>query len=312
MRDRSNVRHLSRPATVKEWLFRLRYTLARRTVQLAILAGFIGTAHWGWRVFGKPLLAGDLSASRLAGLIPLSDPFALLQKLCAGLMPEAPLMAGALLVLVFYWIAGGRSFCAWACPMNLVTDAAESLRSTLSLQTDWLRLNHRVRYGVAAGALLASAATGTAAFEWVSPQAVLWREIVWGAGLAGVSVVLGVFALDLLVVRRGWCGHLCPLGAFWSCVGKISPTRVTFDDQRCTRCGDCLSVCPEPQVIRFKEAGERGFFTGAECTLCGRCIAVCPEDALAVGLRPLKKRTVAIHPVNDAIPSSKNEQGENK
>lgn len=311
MRDRSNVRHLSRPATVKEWLFRLRYTLARRAVQLAILAGFIGTAHWGWRVFGKPLLAGDLSASRLAGLIPLSDPFALLQKLCAGLMPEAPLMAGALLVLVFYWIAGGRSFCAWACPMNLVTDAAESLRSTLGLQTDWLRLNHRVRYGVAAGALLASAATGTAAFEWVSPQAVLWREIVWGAGLAGVSAVLGVFALDLLVVRRGWCGHLCPLGAFWSCVGKISPTRVTFDDQRCTRCGDCLSVCPEPQVIRFKEAGERGFFTGAECTLCGRCIAVCPEDALAVGLRPLK-RTVAIHPVNDAIPSSKNEQGENK
>ncbi len=311
MRDRSNVRHLDRPATAKAWLFRLRYTLARRTVQLAILAGFIGTAHWGWRVFGKPLLAGDLSASRLADLIPLSDPFALLQKLCAGLVPEAPLLAGALLVLVFYWIAGGRSFCAWVCPMNLITDAAESLRTTLGIQTDWLRLNHRVRYGVAAGALLASAATGTAAFEWASPQSVLWREIVWGTGLAGVSAVLGVFALDLLMVRRGWCGHLCPLGAFWSCVGKVSPTRVTFDNSCCTRCGDCLSVCPEPQVIRFKEASARGFFNGAECTLCGRCIAVCPENALKIGLRPFK-RTVAILPAIEEFSASKNEKGENK
>ena len=309
MHDRSNVHHLERPTGLREWLWRLRYTLARRVVQLAILAGFIGTAHWGWRLFGKPLLSGDLSASRIADFIPLSDPFALLQKLCAGLLPEAPLLVGALVVLAFYWIAGGRSFCAWVCPMNMVTDAADSLRTTIGLKTDWLRLNHRVRYGVAAGVLIASAATGTAAFEWLSPQAVLWREAVWGLSLAGAAVILGIFALDLLMVRRGWCGHLCPLGAFWSCVGKTSLTRVRFDESRCTRCGDCLAVCPEPQVISFKDAARRGSFTGAECTLCGRCIAICPEDALSIGIRPLKH--TAPLPSNTESNAPKNTKGEN-
>ena len=292
MRDNERpVRHLDPPHGITERLHRARFTIARRLVQLSIIALFAGTAHLGWRLLKHPLLAGDLSTSSIASFITLSDPFALLQKLCAGLVPEMPLIVGALLVLAFYCIAGGRSFCAWVCPMNIVTDAADWLRTRLGIKTDWLRINHRVRYGIAAGCLIASAATGSAAFEWVSPQAMLWRELVWGFGLSGLCAVLGIFALDLLMVRRGWCGHLCPLGAFWSAVGKTSVTRVRFDNTRCTRCGDCIAACPEPQVINFREAAKKGFFTGAECTLCGRCIAVCPEKAVVIGIRPLKSGT---------------------
>ena len=292
---RPPIRHLALPATFSEHVKRLRFTLARRVVQLALLAFFIGTAHFGWRVFGKPLLAGDLSASLVAGLVPLADPFAVLQRLCAGQWPDVSLILGALLILSFYWLTGGRSFCAWVCPMNMVTDGADWLRTKLGIKTDWLRMNHRVRYGVAAGSLIASAVTGTAAFEWMSPQALLWRETVWGMSLSGAAVVLGIFALDLLMIRRGWCGHLCPLGAFWAVVGRASPLKVTFDDAKCSHCGDCAVVCPEPQVINLKKMAEQGFVTGAECTLCGRCLTVCPEDALHFGLRP-RRPAVPIHP----------------
>lgn len=292
---RPPIQHLAQPASLSERLKRLRFTLARRVVQLALLALFIGTAHFGWRLFGKPLLAGDLSASLIAGTIPLADPFATLEHLCAGQWPDVSLILGALFILVFYWLAGGRSFCAWVCPMNMVTDAADWLRVKFGIKTDWLRMNHRVRYGVAAGSLIASAATGTAAFEWLSPQALLWREAVWGMSLAGAAVVFGIFALDLLMVRRGWCGHLCPLGAFWSVVGFASPLKVTFDDAKCSRCGDCAVVCPEPQVINLKKMAERGFVTSGECTLCGRCLTVCPEDALHFGLRP-RHPAIPIHP----------------
>ncbi len=307
--NRPPIRHLPAPASLGERLKRLRFTIARRVVQLSILALFIGTAHLGWRLVGKPLLAGDLSASLMAGLVPLADPFALLQKLFALQWPEMPLIVGALLVLAFYWFAGGRSFCAWVCPMNMVTDAADWLRVKSNLKTDWMRLNHRIRYGVAAGCLAASAVTGTAAFEWVSPQAVLWREAVWGLSFGGLAVVFGIFALDLLMVRRGWCGHLYPLGAFWSVVGRTSPLRVTFDDTRCSRCGDCAVVCPEPQVINLKTMAEKGFVAGAECTLCGRCLTVCPEDALNIGLRP-RRRSIPICPeprsnVSKAVGDSK-------
>lgn len=257
----------------------------RRLVQLCILGLFIGTARLGWTLLGAPLLAGDFSSSLLAGLIPLSDPFAFVQKLCAGHAPELTMAAGSAIVLAIYIIAGGRAFCAWVCPMNIVTDAAASLRSKAGIRSDWLRVHRNTRYALAVGALIASAVTGTAAFEWVSPQAFLWREAIWGVGLGFFAAVLGVFALDLLVVQRGWCGHLCPLGAFWSVIGRAGLIKPIFVDARCTRCADCLKVCPEPQVINFKDAAARGMIASGECTSCGRCAAACPENAIVFAPR---------------------------
>ena len=257
----------------------------RRTVQLAVLALFIGTTRLGWTLAGEPLLSGDLSSSLFAGTVPLADPFALLQKLFAGHAPELTMIAGALLILGFYIIVGGRAFCAWVCPMNIVTDAAASMRAKLGIRSDWLRIHRNVRYGIAAGALIASCVTGAAAFEWISPQAFIWREAVWGIGMGFFAAVIGVFALDALLLQRGWCGHLCPLGAFWSVVGNAGLIKPVFIDRRCTRCGDCLKVCPEPQVINFKQAAACGIIASGECTSCGKCAAVCAENAIVFAPR---------------------------
>ncbi len=279
------VRHFTAPRTIGGWLRYLRFTIARRVLQLALLGLFIGTARCGWTLFGEPLLSGDFTSSLIAGVIPLSDPFAALQKLAAGHRPELVLLAGSALVLLFYILAGGRSFCAWVCPMNIVTDAAAWARGRLGIRTGLVQVDRRARYFIALGCLAASALTGAAAFEWVSPQAFLWREAVWGLGMGFVSAVLGVFALDLLLVKRGWCGHLCPLGAFWACVGRAGVVKPLFQADRCTRCGDCLKVCPEPQVISFRDMDRTGFIRAGACTNCGRCVAVCPEEALRFGLR---------------------------
>lgn len=84
-------------------------------------------------------------------------------------------------------------------------------------------------------------------------------------------------------MHNGWCGHLCPLGAFWSLAGRASPrplVTIAFTDANCTRCADCLRVCPEKQIIRFKDMAQTGRIPSGECLNCGRCIEVCPEDAL--------------------------------
>ncbi|MCK7544105.1 ferredoxin-type protein NapF [Marinobacter bryozoorum] len=53
----------------------------------------------------------------------------------------------------------------------------------------------------------------------------------------------------------------------------------TGDDftDACTRCGDCVTACPE-QVLA---PGDGGFpqvvFRGEGCTFCGECAAACPE-----------------------------------
>lgn len=280
------------------FLHRYRWTIARRIVQIAALTLFIGTVRLGWTLFGRPILSGDFTSSKILDLVPLSDPFAALQKLFAWQPLPLSMIAGSVIVLGVYWLLGGRSFCAWMCPMNLVTDLASFLRNKFHLRTDLVRIDPRVRYAIAIGCLVASLATGTAAFEWVSPQAFLWREAIWGIGLGFFAAVFGVFSLDLLLIKRGWCGHLCPLGAFWSVVGKAGVIKPLFDADRCTRCGKCIPICPEPQVLNLNKAGERGFVAGGECTNCGRCVEVCSDRALFFGPR------FAAHP---ALPSNKKE-----
>lgn len=262
-----------------------RYILARRTTQIGMLLLFFGTFHWGWMLFGQPLLSGNPSASMLLGTVPLGDPFATLQILISGQTLESTVLIGAGIVLLFYGLVGGRVWCAWFCPVNIVTDAAAWLRARLGIR-DAFHVSRQLRYYVLALALLLSAITGIAAFEWVSPISITHRGVVYGLGL-GWMALLGIFLFDLAVLRHGWCGHLCPLGAFYGLLGKLALLRVAFDKPTCTHCGECARVCPEPQVLNFKKAGEVGLISPGECSNCGRCIPVCPEDSLSFQFRPM-------------------------
>ena len=269
-----------------------RLLILRRVVQFGILLLFFGTAHWGWEATQDvPLLSGNLSASEFAGVIPMADPFAALQIFLTGHVLRAESLIGAALVLGFYALVGGRVFCAWVCPVNPVTDLAGWLRQRLPIPT-LFALNRNLRYFVLAAALILSAVAGVAAFEWVSPVGMTHRGIVFGMGL-GFLALIAIFLFDLLILRNGWCGHLCPLGAFWSVVGKTALIRVRFDRESCTRCGECARVCPEPQVLNLKRLDQTGYVAAGECSNCGRCTGLCPEGSLNFDLRPLLRRHAA-------------------
>ena len=274
---RKPVRLYTPPASFGGRLWGWRYLILRRVTQIGILLMFFGTLHWGWQFMGAPLLRGNLSASDFIGVVPLADPFAVLQQLVGGHWLHTTVLLGAAILLLFYVIAG-RVFCAWVCPMNMVTDLASWLRSKLAIN-DLFRLSRSTRYWILAMALVLSALMGVAAFEWVSPISMLHREIIYGVGL-GLTAALGIFILDLLILKHGWCGHLCPLGAFYGLLGKKAWLRVRFDDRSCTRCGECARVCPEPHVLNLRKAAEKGRVDFGECTNCARCIPICPEDSL--------------------------------
>jgi ferredoxin-type protein NapH len=268
----------------KGWVRSHQWLLARRAVQFAVLALFLA-GPW----FGYWIVKGNLNFSLTLGVLPLADPYVLLQSLVAGHHhPERNVLIGAALILIMYFLAGGRAYCAWVCPVNVVTDAAHWLRTRLGVRGG-ARLSHAARYWIAGMTLALASITGTIAWELVNPVSMLHRGIIFGIG-AGWIVIAAVFLLDLFVAERAWCGHLCPVGAFYSVLGKFSPLRVSAVRRaQCNDCADCYAVCPEPLVIKPALKGaDRGagpVILSPNCTNCGRCIEVCSKDVFAFATR---------------------------
>jgi ferredoxin-type protein NapH len=46
----------------------------------------------------------------------------LFSNVCCWCFDTVDILLGHLLVLFFYGIVGGRAFCSWVCPINIVTD----------------------------------------------------------------------------------------------------------------------------------------------------------------------------------------------
>lgn len=266
----------------KGWWRAHTWLLLRRASQLGILALFLA-GPWA----GIWIVKGTLSFSHTLDTLPLADPHMLLQSLLTGQVPERRALIGVAIVLVFYVLVGGRSFCAWVCPVNLVTDAANWMRGRLGLKGG-AHLSRNVRFWLLATTLLLAALTGTLAWEMANPVSMLHRGLIFGMG-AGWLVIAAIFLFDLFVMRHGWCGHLCPVGAFYSLIGRASMTRVRLPERSaCNDCMDCFAVCPEQQVIRpaLKAiGGHPPVILDAQCTNCGRCIDVCSKEVFRFGGR---------------------------
>ncbi|MBZ0132339.1 MAG: quinol dehydrogenase ferredoxin subunit NapH [Rhodocyclaceae bacterium] len=266
----------------KGWLGAHKWLLARRVSQLGILALFLlGPLAGVW------IVKGNLTFSYTLDFLPLTDPYILLQTLLTGHLPETKAIVGVFIVLVLYALVGGRVFCSWVCPVNMVTDAAAWLRERLGIKGG-AHVSRETRYWILAMTLVLALATGTLAWELVNPVSMFHRGIIFGIGAAW-AIIFAVFLFDLFVMKDGWCGHLCPVGAFYSLIGKVSLLRtVAVERAACNDCLDCFVVCPEPQVIRPALKGVDGAgpaILAANCTNCGRCIDVCSKDVFAFGSR---------------------------
>ncbi len=104
----------------------IKYLILRRFVQIGLLFLYAMGNYYGWKV-----LQGNLSSSKLFDAIPLSDPFATLQIISTGVMVGINVVVGALIISLFYGLIGGRAFCSWVCPVNMITDLAAWLRKKL-------------------------------------------------------------------------------------------------------------------------------------------------------------------------------------
>jgi ferredoxin len=85
-------------------------------------------------------------------------------------------------------------------------------------------------------------------------------------------IMLAVTLVGSFVYDRFFCKYICPAGAFYGIIGKLSTTRVVRNEDMCIHCKACDKSCPvNIKVESFKSV------TSMECINCNECVNACPK-----------------------------------
>ena len=87
-----------------------------------------------------------------------------------------------------------------------------------------------------------------------------------------LSILLTIIVLSVLFFRP-FCKWLCPLGAFYALLNRMSLFRMQVDRDKCVSCGKCAKAC-KMDVDVTKTPNH------TECIRCGMCMKACPTDAI--------------------------------
>ena len=236
------------------------------------------------------LVEGALTASRFVGF-HMADLNAALQVVLAQKHILINLVIGVVTVAILWWLVGGRSFCAWACPYHLVSELAEKLH--LKLAAKGLVVDHPMHRGMRTVLyvvfVLLALITGYTVFETISPVGILSRALIYGGGVALIWVVV-LLLIEIFYTRRFWCRYACPIGLTYGLLGTTSPVTVQYQLEKCLHEGECRKVCLVPHVIEITKknrAHDVKVDIGADCTRCGMCIEACPTGALSFRIKGL-------------------------
>jgi polyferredoxin len=112
-------------------------------------------------------------------------------------------------------------------------------------------------------------------------------ESMWSESAIGL-ILLIITVIGSFVYDRFFCKYLCPMGAFYGIIGKLSPHKIKRNDTICIACGKCNKVCPVNLDVQHAQEVK-----SAECINCQICVLSCPKKG-ALEIRQGKK---AIKPI---------------
>ena len=87
------------------------------------------------------------------------------------------------------------------------------------------------------------------------------------------GILIAVVVLSVLFYRP-FCKWLCPLGAFYALLNKVSLLGMKVDKHKCVSCGKCAKACKmDVDVTKTPDH--------TECIRCGMCVRACPTKAVS-------------------------------
>ena len=194
--------------------------------------------------------------------------------------------------LILIGVLLGRFICGFLCPFGWLQELLHKI-PTKKLSTKKLKPLTYLKYVVllVMVVLLPVLVTNQLGMgdpffcKYLCPQGVLEGAIPLSMANAGIRSALGSlftwkFIVLLMVIvlsivfYRPFCKWLCPLGAFYALLNKVSLFQMQVDQSKCVSCGKCAKVC-KMDVDVTKSPNH------TECIRCGMCIRACPTDAVS-------------------------------
>ena len=194
--------------------------------------------------------------------------------------------------LILLGVLLGRFICGFLCPFGWFQELLHKI-PTKKLSTRRLRPLTYLKYAVllVMVVLLPTLAVNEVGMgdpffcKYLCPQGVLEGAIPLSLTNAGIRAALGTLftrklsillavAVLSVVFYRPFCKWLCPLGAFYALLNKVSLFQMQVDPNKCISCGKCAKAC-QMDVDITKTPNH------TECIRCGMCVRACPTHAVA-------------------------------
>ena len=194
--------------------------------------------------------------------------------------------------LILLGVLLGRVICGFLCPFGWFQELLHKI-PTKKLSTKKLKPLTYLKYVVllVMVVLLPVLVTNELGMgdpffcKYLCPQGVLEGAIPLSLANAGIRAALGslfkwkfIVLLTVIILSivfyRPFCKWLCPLGAFYALLNKVSLFQMQVDQSKCVSCGKCAKVC-KMDVDVTKSPNH------TECIRCGMCIRACPTDAVS-------------------------------
>ena len=194
-------------------------------------------------------------------------------------------------ILLAFGVLLGRAVCGWLCPFGLFQELIHKIPSPkLKLKKAFLYVKYIIL--VVFVVVLPIAVTdymgmGKPAFcQYICPAGTLEGGIplllshkalrqTMGSLFTLKMAILIVTIIGCVLIYRFFCRVLCPLGAIYGLLNKISIYKLEVDGNKCVNCGKCKQMCKmEVDPVKTPDS--------AECIRCGACADACPEGAICL------------------------------
>lgn len=216
-----------------------------------------------------------------------------IQKIFSGTM----ILLSITLLLAFIF---RRSFCGLLCPFGALQEffgfiGKKIFKTRLIMPR---KIDKPLRYAKYLVLLITIYYAWKTAGLWVSPYDP-WSA--YGHLSAGVSelisenlvgfILLLITLIGSLLYDRFFCKYLCPMGAVYGLISKVSPLKIVRNENKCVGCNACNKSCP----MNINVAGSKQI-TSAECINCQLCVLSCPKEGClqTEGLKKIFKPAVVI------------------